>query len=199
MSWRPPSPSGFASDEFRRFSLMAFALSFSTRSRPRTETLRPAVFRSPEGATIHVHTVIGCDHERDARTRRAVPIKLDTTPSSGTATCSDRTPAPWDARDNQACQAGVKTSTGKLGNSPRRSSRSVQSGFCQFWPPGFGAATLPSPQWRRRLSASWPASILNLFRTDDFLSQPQHATMPSLKCDDIYPVGKTVNCVGTGS
>ena len=40
-------------------------------------TFKPGALRSPEASTTHVHNVIGSGHDRDARTRRAVPIKLD--------------------------------------------------------------------------------------------------------------------------
>src|SRR5580704_882546 len=90
-----------------RFAQTAAELFLSIRSRARTATARPGVFRSPEAATTQVQRVIGSDHDRDAQTRRAVPTKLDATPSKGTATCSGRTPAPWAARNKHRCQAGV--------------------------------------------------------------------------------------------
>src|SRR5689334_2571728 len=103
------------------------------RSRARSVTRRAGVLRSPEGATKHVHKVKGSHHEHEARTHRAIPIKLEATPRSGTAICPGVTPAPCDAPSIQACHGPVKQRRGNSGNSPRRSSRIEQSGSCQLW------------------------------------------------------------------
>jgi hypothetical protein len=60
-------------------------LSFSMRSRARKRTAKPGVLRSPDGATTQVQSVTGSNHAVLAWTRRAIPIKLDATPSNGTA------------------------------------------------------------------------------------------------------------------
>src|SRR5262245_56930320 len=117
------------------------------RSRARSATFKPGVLRSPEAPTTHAHNVIGSDHDRDARTRRAVPIRLDATPIKGTATCSGRTPAPDDARLSQFCQSIVRTSVGNSGSSPRRSSRTDQSGSFQSWIAGGSIIGLDGSSW----------------------------------------------------
>jgi hypothetical protein len=46
----------------------------------------PGVLPVPEKPTIAVHSVNTSDQDRDGRMRRAVPIKLPTVATSGTAT-----------------------------------------------------------------------------------------------------------------
>src|SRR5262249_51456949 len=91
-------------------------------------TSMPGVLLVPEKPTMLVQVVIGCVHDRDAITRRAVPIRLDTIPSKGTATCADVAPAPCAARSIQGFNAAGNEPSGNSGNSPRRSSRMLQSG-----------------------------------------------------------------------
>ena len=54
----------------------------------------PGVLPVPEAPTIAAQMVMGCDHDREAWTRRAVPIRLEAIAISGTATCAGVTPAP---------------------------------------------------------------------------------------------------------
>ena len=75
--------------------------------------------------------VSGSDQERHARTRRAVPMRLEAMPSNGTATCPGVTPAPRAARRSQPSSEAGNASTGKSGSSPRLSSSSAQSGSSQ--------------------------------------------------------------------
>ena len=75
--------------------------------------------------------VSGSDQERHARTRRAVPMRLEAMPSNGTATCPGVTPAPRAARRSQPRSEAGNASTGKSGSSPRLSSSSAQSGSSQ--------------------------------------------------------------------
>ena len=75
--------------------------------------------------------VSGSDQERHARTRRAVPMRLEAMPSNGTATCPGVTAAPRAARRSQPRSEAGNASTGKSGSSPRLSSSSAQSGSSQ--------------------------------------------------------------------
>jgi len=109
------------------FSLRPRSITDSTR----LVTSRPGVLPVPEKPITATHMVSGSDQERHARTRRAVPMRLDAMPSKGTATCAGVTPAPPAARRSQPRNEGGNASTGKSGRSPRRSSRSVQSGSSQ--------------------------------------------------------------------
>src|SRR5262250_2279769 len=79
-----------------------------------------------------VQMVIGCVHDRDAITRRAVPIRLEAIPNNGTATWAGVAPAPCAARATHSCHGVDKVSTGNSDRSPRRSSRIDQSGSSQL-------------------------------------------------------------------
>ena len=118
------------------------------RSRARSVTFKPGVSRDRQKpATTHVHNVIGSDHDRDARTRRAVPIKLDATPINGTATCSGRTPAPRDAGHSQFCQGRCQDIC--------REFRQVPTSIVQNRP--IGIIPVVDSWWkhRRMASSSW--------------------------------------------
>jgi hypothetical protein len=109
---------------------------FGLRSRSTCDSARsvafmPGVLEVPENPTTPVQQVVGSVHDLDAFTRRAVPIRLETIPNIGTATCAAVAPAQCAARSTQSPHASGKVSIGKGGNSPRRSSRMDQSGSSQ--------------------------------------------------------------------
>src|SRR5215212_12086126 len=89
--------------------------------------LSPGVFAVPEYPTTADQSVMSSDHDREARTRRAVPIRLDAIDSSGIATWPGVAPAPALARVSQSARAGM-VSTGNSGRVPRRSSKIDRSG-----------------------------------------------------------------------
>jgi len=67
---------------------------------------KDTIVRSTQAGKLVItatHMLSGSDHERDARTRRAVPMRLEAIPTNGTATCAGVTPAPWAARSSHSC------------------------------------------------------------------------------------------------
>src|SRR5262249_56773620 len=93
----------------------------------------PGVLLVPEKPTTAVQLVMGCVHDRDGITRREVPIRLDTIPNKGTATCAGVAPAPCAARSTHLWQGTDRVSTGNSVRLPRRESRKDQWGSFQLW------------------------------------------------------------------